>query len=169
MEKTWPWHWRRGRHNWGSLSPLVGTVGISAVSSFCHLDCWVQFVIIRWEGDFYRGKNTAVATSNNCYLAGKSVRWFILVGWSGSQVGVVIWDYIVIAFLSTGFGAMPENANKDHPNGTPQLSSIASGLRSLIHLFKFLTRIWHWNLSVDERLPPRWRAALLAWWGLVYF
>ena len=25
---------------------------------------------LRWEGDFYRGKNTAVATTNNCYLAG---------------------------------------------------------------------------------------------------
>ena len=24
----------------------------------------------RWEGDHYRGKNTAVATTNNCYLAG---------------------------------------------------------------------------------------------------
>ena len=39
-------------------------------------------------------------------------------------MGGVIWDYIVIAFLSTGFGTMPENANKDHPNGTPQLSQI---------------------------------------------
>ena len=122
---------------------MVGTVGISAVLSFCHLDCLTQFLIIRWEGDFYRGKNTAVATSNNCYLAGKSARWFILVGWSGSQVGGVIWDYIVIAFLSTGFGTMPENANKDHPNGTPQLSSITSGLRSSINLFKFLNRVWH--------------------------
>ena len=34
-----------------------------------HYDLMVH--MMRWEGDFYRGKNTAVATTNNCYLAGE--------------------------------------------------------------------------------------------------
>ena len=36
-----------------------------------HHHCDLIVHMMRWEGDFYRGKNTAVATTNNCYLAGE--------------------------------------------------------------------------------------------------
>jgi len=52
--KPWP------VQGWRKLDPGTGDEAGTTEGAF-HL--W-------WEGDFYRGKNTAVATSNNCYLAG---------------------------------------------------------------------------------------------------
>ena len=84
---------------WRKLDPGTGDEAGTTEGAF-HL-WWAPFAsvqcrqgwllnsiifIIRWEGDFYRGKNTAVATSNNCYLAGKLVRWSGGSYWSVGQV-----------------------------------------------------------------------------------
>ena len=55
------------------INIIIDVINIVIIKIDIDIDMRIISIMtrLRWEGDFYRGKNTAVATTNNCYLAGE--------------------------------------------------------------------------------------------------